>query len=58
MKRFMKVLTVASMSSVYLMQAPCTSTQGGFGGNGLTIIPTVPSPVEFLQNLPIIGGFF
>jgi hypothetical protein len=58
MKRFIRVLTIASMSSVYLMQAPCTSTQGGFGGNGLTIIPTVPSPSFFLQNLPIIGAFF
>jgi hypothetical protein len=53
MKRFIKVLTVASMSSVYLMQAPCTSP----GGNGLTILPTVPSFGTFLQSLPLIGGF-
>lgn len=57
MKRFIKVLTIASMSSVYLMQVPCTS-QGGvldsLGGNGLSILPNLPSPA----NLPIIGGLF
>lgn len=58
MKRFINVLTVASMSSVYLMQAPCTSTIPGEGGNGLTILPTVPSLSTFLQGLPLIGGFF
>ena len=34
MNRLMKVLAIASMSSVYLMQAPCTST-----GNGLNVLP-------------------
>lgn len=51
MKRFMRVLTIASMSSVYLMQVPCTSDDGGF-----SLIPQVPSLTTFLQGLPIIGG--
>lgn len=62
MKRFIKVLTVASMSSLYLMQVPCTSTGhpalDTLGNNGLSIIPNLPSPVDFFAGLPIIGGFF
>lgn len=61
MKLFIRILTVASMSSVYLMQVPCTSTGPGLnatGGNGLSILPNLPSPTTFLSGLPIIGGLF
>jgi hypothetical protein len=39
MSRFLKVFGVAAMSSVYLMQAPCTTT----GGSGVSLIPNVPN---------------
>jgi hypothetical protein len=43
MKRFMKIMTIASMSSVYLMQAPCTSTLDHGGGAGMSILPATLS---------------
>ncbi|UCG31963.1 MAG: hypothetical protein JSU68_09885 [Phycisphaerales bacterium] len=36
MARFLKVLGVVGMSSVYLMQAPCTTYNGG-----VSILPNV-----------------
>jgi len=41
MTRFFKVLVVAGLSSVYLMQTPCT-----FAGHGFSIIPNgiIPNP--------------
>lgn len=49
MKRFMQVLSIASMSSVYVMQLPCTSN-----GHGVTIIPTVNfSATAFLRSLGV-----
>jgi len=36
MTRFFKVLFVTGLSSVYLMQAPCT-----FTGNGFSILPNI-----------------
>jgi len=39
MSRFLKVLVVVGMSSVYLMQAPCTTI--GPGGVGVSILPNV-----------------
>jgi hypothetical protein len=62
MKRFIKVLSVVSLSSMYLMQVPCTSAGhpalDTLGGNGISILPNLPSPVDFFAGLPIIGGFF
>jgi hypothetical protein len=36
MSRFLKVLGVVGLSSVYLMQAPCTTV-----GGGVSILPNV-----------------
>jgi hypothetical protein len=44
MTRLHKILSVVGLSSVYLMQAPCTSI------HGLSIIPNIS-----LNNL--LGGF-
>jgi len=59
MKRFIKIVAVASMSSAYLMQVPCTSAGhpalDTLGGNGISILPNLPSPVNFFAGLPIIG---
>ncbi len=46
MTRLRKILSVVSLSSVYLMQEPCTTIDGG----GLSIIPNIS-----LNNL--LGGF-
>ena len=46
MTRLHKILSVVGLSSVYLMQAPCTTIKGG----GLTILPNIS-----LDNL--LGGF-
>lgn len=48
MKRFMRILMITGMSSVYLMQVPCTSEGGPIlntlGGNGLNLLPfTLPN---------------
>jgi len=47
MTRLMKILSVASLSSVYLMQTPCT-----FTGNGFSIIPNgiIPNPFTAIIN--------
>jgi hypothetical protein len=47
MNRMVKILAAVSMSSVYVMQIPCTSF-----GNGLTIIPNVPSLRSILPWWP------
>lgn len=44
MTRFLKVLGVAGLASVYLMQAPCTFAQHGF-----SIIPNGLIPNPFLS---------
>lgn len=52
MTRIIKVLALASMSSVYLMQVPCTSN-----GNGLNILPfTFPNIFAGLYQ-GLLGGF-
>lgn len=45
MTRFMKFLTVAGLSSVYLMQTPCT-----FASHGFSVIPNgiIPNPLAGL----------
>jgi hypothetical protein len=45
MTRFFKVLFVTGLSSVYLMQAPCT-----FAGHGFSVIPNgiIPNPFQGL----------
>lgn len=45
MTRFFKALFVTGLSSVYLMQAPCT-----FAGHGFSIIPNgaIPNPFQDL----------
>jgi hypothetical protein len=40
MTRFFKVLLVTGLSSVYLMQAPCT-----FAGHGFSIFPNIGVPL-------------
>lgn len=62
MKRFIKVLSVVSLSSMYLMQVPCTSmghpALDTLGGNGVSILPNFPSPTDLFAGLPLVGGLF
>jgi hypothetical protein len=56
MTRLVKILGVAGLASVYLMQAPCT-----FLPHGFTIIPNnlIPNPLTALtQSIlgPILAG--
>jgi len=51
MNRLTKVLAIASMSSVYVMQVPCTSD-----GNGLNLLPfTFPNFFAGLYS-GLLGG--
>lgn len=43
MTRMMKILCIAGLSSVYLMQGACQMT-----GDGLSIIPTIQDPFRNL----------
>lgn len=53
MKQIMRALSVVSLSSVFVMQGACT-----ISGDGLSIIPTVPSLNVFLASIPGLGAFF
>ncbi len=44
MTRMIKILSIAGLSSVYLMQGACQIT-----GDGLSIIPTVPGISQFFN---------
>jgi hypothetical protein len=50
MTRLIKILSVAGLSSVYLMQAPCT-----FTGNGFSLIPNGIIPNPFAAVLGALG---
>jgi hypothetical protein len=55
MTRIMKILAAVGMSSVYLMQVPCTSSGGvlnSLGGNGLSILPNVPDIGNLIPGWP------
>jgi hypothetical protein len=56
MTRLVKILSVAGLASVYLMQAPCTFAQHGFSiiPNGLIPNPFVALTQQFLG--PILAG--
>jgi hypothetical protein len=50
MTRLMKILSVAGLSSVYLMQAPCT-----FADHGFSIVPNGIIPNPFAGLLGALG---
>ena len=51
MSRFLKVLGVMGMSSVYLMQAPCTTT-----GGGVSILPNTSGSTISGYVTSLTGG--
>jgi len=50
MSRFLKVLGVVGVSSVYLMQVPCTTT-----GGGVSILPNIGGLIV-AQIAALTGG--
>jgi len=50
MTRMIKILCVTGLSSVYLMQAPCT-----FAGHGFSVVPNGLIPNPFAGFLSVFG---